>query len=134
METKGGDGVEFVYRVTADEFEEALRAWALRTGAGRFQAFAVPVASAGAPAVFGVVVGLSAPVVFGALVVCAGRRVLGRPADPARPGPQDGQHRGAVPAVLPERGAKGPEGVERLRAVPGRNLRRLERWPRPVAR
>ncbi|MFL0024812.1 hypothetical protein ACJBCE_17990 [Streptomyces sp. NBUL23] len=103
METKGGDGVEFVYRVTADEFEEALRAWALRTGAGRFQAFAVPVASVGAPAVFGVVVGLSAPVLFGALVVC-------------------------------RRGAQGPEGVERLRAVPGRNLRRLERWPRPVAR
>lgn len=63
----------------------------------------MPVASVGAPAVFGVAVGLSAPVLFGALVVC-------------------------------RRGAQGPEGVERLRAVPGRNLRRLERWPRPVAR
>ncbi|SCE61491.1 hypothetical protein GA0115261_1114710, partial [Streptomyces sp. OspMP-M43] len=101
MEAKGGDGVEFVYRATADDFEVALRAWALRTGAGRFQAFAVPVASVGAPAVFGVVVGLSAPVLFGALVVCRRGRPGPRGRGAAQGGP--GTEPQAAGAVAPAR-------------------------------
>ncbi|WP_371624705.1 YcxB family protein [Streptomyces sp. NBC_01116] len=184
MQTKGGDAfaadadrvgsVEFVYRATADYFEEALRARALRTGAGRFQAFAVPVASVGALAVFGVVVGLSAPVLFGGLVVCAavvswgalrtqarrtfsivepygqcrmvahesgavstGERVSFTVAwamhreylETARFFVLLGGGRSAGIAVVPKRGAQGPEDVERLRAILGWNLRRLWRSP-----
>ncbi|WIY77250.1 YcxB family protein [Streptomyces anulatus] len=183
METRGGDtfaagtdrvaGVEFVYRPTVGDFEEALRAWALRTGAGRFQVFAVPVASFGALAVFGVVVGLSAPVLIVALVVCAAvvswgaLRALRTQArrmfsivEPYGQCRMVADERGAVStgervsftvewavhreyletarlfvlfggersvgiAVLPKRGAQGPEDVERLRAILGRNLRQL---------
>ncbi|MGW6287844.1 hypothetical protein [Streptomyces sp. NPDC055107] len=136
MPTKGGDafaadadrvgGVEFVHRATADYFEEALRAWALRTGAGRLQAFAVPVASVGALAVFGVVVGLSAPVLFGGLVVCAVAWAVHREyLETARLFVLLGGERSAGIAVVPKRGAQGPEDVERLRAILGWNLRRL---------
>ncbi|WP_143663806.1 hypothetical protein [Streptomyces sp. rh34] len=183
METRGGDAfasgaergadVEFVYRPTVGDFEEALRARALQTGAGRLQAFAGPVASVGALAVFGVVVGLSTPVLIAALVLCAAivswgalralrtqaRRMFsivepygqcrmvadGRGAvstgervsftvewavhreylETARLFVLLGGERSAGIAVLPKRGAQGPEDVERLRAILDRNLKRL---------
>ncbi|MEU6629276.1 hypothetical protein ABZ905_13420 [Streptomyces parvus] len=183
METSGGDafavdadraaGVEFVYKPTVGDFEEALLAWALRTGAGRFQAFAVPVVSVGVLAVFGVVFGLSAPVLILALVVCAAfvswgtlrslrtqaRRMFSivEPYGQCRTVADErgavstgervsftvewavhrefletarlfvllGGERSAGVAVLPKRGAQGPEDVERLRAILGRNLKRL---------
>lgn len=168
-----GAGVEFVYRATADDFEEALRARALRTGAGRLQGFAVPVASVGALTV----VGLSAPVLFGGLVVCVafvsrgalrtlptqargtfsivepygqcrmvahetgavstGERVSFTVAwavhreylETARLFVLLGGERSAGIALVPKRGARGPEDVERLRAILGWNLRRLWRSP-----
>ncbi|MFI0930391.1 hypothetical protein ACH4RG_01400 [Streptomyces sp. NPDC021019] len=183
MESKGGDAfaagadrgadVEFVYRPTVGDFEEALRARALRTGAGRLQAFTGPVASVGALAVFGVVVGMSAPVLAVALVVCAAvvswgtlravrtqaRRMFStvEPYGQCRTVADErgavstgeqvsffvgwavhreyletarlfvllGGERSAGIAVLPKRGAQGPEDVERLRAILGRNLKRL---------
>ncbi|MFJ1798865.1 hypothetical protein [Streptomyces sp. NPDC088180] len=118
--------MEFVYRATADDFEVALRAGALLTGAGRLQAFAVPVASVGAPAV----VGLSAPVLFGGLVVCAVAWAVHREyLETARLFVLLGGERSAGIAVVPKRGAQGPEDVERLRAILGWNLRRLWRSP-----
>ncbi|MFJ9506361.1 hypothetical protein ACIRPZ_21475 [Streptomyces anulatus] len=133
----------------------------------------MPVASVGALAVFGVVVGLSAPVLIVALVVCAAvvfwgalralrtqaRRMFSivEPYGQCRMVADErgavstgervsfavewavhreyleaarlfallGGERSAGIAVLPKRGAQGPEEVERLRAILGRNLRQL---------
>ncbi|MFC9249477.1 YcxB family protein [Streptomyces sp. NPDC057136] len=64
MDTRGGDlspegtdrgtAVEFVYRPTAADFEEALRARARRTPAGRAEALLVPLAAAAAAVVVAV--------------------------------------------------------------------------------
>ncbi|WP_051828117.1 YcxB family protein [Streptomyces bicolor] len=64
MDTRGGEStpqntdlgkpVEFVYRPTAADFEEALRARARRSSAGRAQALMAPVMAAVAVSVFSV--------------------------------------------------------------------------------
>ncbi|WP_030576218.1 hypothetical protein [Streptomyces anulatus] len=187
METRGGDAfasdtdtgtgadVVFVYRPAVEDFEEALRARALRTWAGRLQAMTVPVASVGALAVLGVVVGMSAPVLSVALVLCAAivswgtlralrtqARQLFSVVEPYGQCRMVADERGAVStgervsftfewavhrgyletaslfvllggersagiAVLPKRGAQGPEDVERLRGILDRNLTPLQR-------
>ncbi|CAM5410148.1 hypothetical protein [Streptomyces fimicarius] [Streptomyces griseus] len=174
-----GADVVFVYRPTVADFEEALRARALRTGAGRVQAMTGPVVSVGALAGFGLVVGMSAPVLVVALVVCAAvvswgtlralrtqaRRMFSivEPYGQCRMVADElgavstgervsftvewavhreyletarlfvllGGERSAGVAVLPKRGAQGPEGVERLRAILDRNLKPLRRQRLP---
>ncbi|MGW8888617.1 YcxB family protein [Streptomyces sp. NPDC055749] len=53
-DTDRGTTVEFVYRPTAADFEEALRARARRTPAGRVEALLVPLVAAVAAVVVGV--------------------------------------------------------------------------------
>ncbi|PCG86063.1 hypothetical protein CIB93_11225 [Streptomyces sp. WZ.A104] len=183
MDTMGGDlsesatgrgtAVEFVYRPTAADFEEALRARARRTWAGRSQVLmgllAVPATACvlalffdTAPAVWGVTVVLS--LIFASVGVVMALRAEARrmfsvvePFGRCRMVADEGGavstgermsftcewsvyrgyletsrlfvlfggERSAGVAVLPKRGAEGPEDVERLRAILDRNLKRL---------
>ncbi|MER5941177.1 YcxB family protein [Streptomyces sp. NPDC001928] len=54
QDTDFGTAVEFVYRMTAADFEEALRARARRSAAGRLQALTAPVVGAVSVSVFSV--------------------------------------------------------------------------------
>ncbi len=80
METRGGDSsdqdtdrgtaVEFVYRLTAADFEEALRARARRTPAGRAQVLMGPLMAAVAVAVLSMFQHATLPLWIVTLVVC----------------------------------------------------------------
>ncbi|KOG07873.1 YcxB family protein [Streptomyces viridochromogenes] len=79
MDTRGGDSihqntdfgtaVEFVYRPTAADFEEALRARARRSPSGRAQALMAPLTAAAAVSVFSVLQDASLPVWTISLVI-----------------------------------------------------------------
>jgi hypothetical protein len=79
MDTRGGDSsdqdtdrstaVEFIYRPTAGDFEEALRARARRSTAGRAQALTAPLVAAAAVAVFSVLHDATLPVWIISLVL-----------------------------------------------------------------
>ncbi|MFE7235582.1 YcxB family protein [Streptomyces sp. NPDC002405] len=80
MDTRGGDpphqdtdrgtAVEFVYRPTAADFEEALRARARRSPAGRAQALMAPLMAAIGVVVFSVLGDVPLPVWIISLVLC----------------------------------------------------------------
>ncbi|MFJ8867048.1 hypothetical protein ACIRD6_15010 [Streptomyces sp. NPDC102473] len=86
MESTGGDvtkqhtdsntdsdaSAEFVYRLTTEDFEEALRARARRTPAGRAQALMAPLVAAAAVTVLPVSGGTSLPVWAVSLVLAVG--------------------------------------------------------------
>ncbi|MFJ8883667.1 hypothetical protein ACIRJR_09655 [Streptomyces sp. NPDC102402] len=64
-----GTSAEFVYRLTTEDFEEALRARARRTPAGRVQALTAPLVGVAAVIVFSVSGGTSLPVWVTSLVL-----------------------------------------------------------------
>ncbi|GGZ05032.1 hypothetical protein CP967_16555 [Streptomyces nitrosporeus] len=80
MDIRGGDStgtdrdtaVEFVYRLTAADFEEALRARARRTPAGRAQVLMGPLMAAIGVVVFGAFLDVSLPVWIISLVLSVG--------------------------------------------------------------
>lgn len=67
--TDSGTAVEFVYRPTAADFEEALRARARRSPSGRAQALMAPLMAAIAVSVFSVLQGAPLPVWIISLVL-----------------------------------------------------------------
>ncbi|MGW5970007.1 YcxB family protein [Streptomyces sp. NPDC055186] len=77
MDTRGGDStdtdrgtaVEFVYRLTAADFEEALRARARRTPAGRAQALMAPLMAAITAIILGALLDAPLPVWIISLVL-----------------------------------------------------------------
>ncbi|WP_406837948.1 hypothetical protein ACICHK_19755 [Streptomyces sp. AHU1] len=79
MDTRGGDAprqdtdrgraVEFVYRPTAEDFEEALRARARRSPAGRVQFLMAPLTATVAVSVFSTLHDASPPVWIATLVL-----------------------------------------------------------------
>ncbi|WP_073950083.1 YcxB family protein [Streptomyces kebangsaanensis] len=183
MDTRGGDSshqdtdrgtaVEFVYRPTAADFEEALRARARRSPAGRAQALMAPLMAAIGVVTFSVLGDVPLPVWIISLVLCMaiaswgtvrGLRTMARRmfsvVEPYGQCRMVADERGAVStgervsftmewtvfreyletprlfvllggdraagiAVLPKRGAQDPADVDLLRAILGRNLKRL---------
>ncbi|MEV6307622.1 hypothetical protein AB0M10_03355 [Streptomyces sp. NPDC051840] len=164
---------EFVYRLTTEDFEEALRARALRVPAGRAQALMAPLmATVGTIVLPEAAGGVSVPVWITSLVLAAGcgfwgsvrglrtmaRRMSSvmepygrcRTVADGRSAVTTGERgsfttdwamhkeyletpglfvllsgdRSAGIAVVPKRGARGPEDVERLKAILDRNLKR----------
>ncbi|MET7368012.1 hypothetical protein ABZS61_19580 [Streptomyces sp. NPDC005566] len=72
QDTDRGAIAEFVYRPTAADFEEALRARARRTPAGRAQALMAPLVATAAMLVFPTFRETSMPVWIVSLVFCVG--------------------------------------------------------------
>ncbi|MEU7135741.1 YcxB family protein [Streptomyces sp. NPDC046261] len=69
QDTGRGKAVEFVFRPAAADFEEALRARARRTAAGRTQALLGPLMAAAGVAAFAVLRDIALPVLITALVL-----------------------------------------------------------------
>ncbi|WP_320777896.1 hypothetical protein [Streptomyces sp. CRN 30] len=113
-----GTAVEFVYRPTVADFEEALRGRARRSPAGLVQVFLAPLVAATAVLVFSVLRDDALPV-FRDYLETPGLFVL------------LGGDRAAGVAVLPKRGARDTADVDRLRAILNRNLKRLQTTPEP---
>lgn len=72
QDTDRGTAVEFAYRLTVSDFEEALRARARRSPAGRAQALLAPLAAAAAVVVFAALRDATPPVWIISLVISVG--------------------------------------------------------------